>query len=292
MHTTDSQRHSMRAGRLVRLVGLFLPPALLLLCCSGSPPEVSRLLISGAVTLGLAATGVLVSPAARNDALVLPAILLHVVGLGWLLAAGPGVNTAMTYVARALLLVVPLGLFAYHWLHQSGALSIRRARRLADRLARRRDLPGDLASCRALPEVQRLRRALYLDAAPVLALLGHPRPEVRTALLAALEFRPSYRPGQPALLLHLAQQTVEPEVRAAAVLALGGVEDRAILEPLAEFLNDPAPAVRLAAVEAVLEDTAERWSYIRNACRMSLGNPAAAEDGPMLFCGQVLSPEA
>src|SRR5260370_19438671 len=105
MHTTDSRRLSVRASRLARLAGLFLPPSLLLLVCAGAPPEASRLLISGAITLGLAGAGVLVSPAARNDALVLPAILLHIVGLGCLLAAAPGADTAAAYVARALLLL-------------------------------------------------------------------------------------------------------------------------------------------------------------------------------------------
>jgi hypothetical protein len=126
----------------------------------------------------------------------------------------------------------------------------------------------------------------------VLANLGHPRPEVRLALLCALEFRPSYRTGQAALLLHLAQQTLEPDVRAGAILALGGVEDRAIIEPLAEFLCDAFPVVRMAAVEAVLEDAAERWPWVRHACREALGSAVAAGDGPMLMAGQVLPPEA
>jgi hypothetical protein len=291
MHPTDSRQLTVRAARLFRLLGLFLPAGLLLLSCVGAPPEAVRLLLSGALTLTLAGFGVLISPAARHDALMLPSILLHIVGLGWLLAA-VSVPTPTVYLSRALLLVVPLGLFATHWLHQSGALILRRARRMADRLARRADLPADLAGARALPEVQDLRRALYLDAAPVLTHLGNPRPEVRLVMLAALEFRPLYQPGQTALLLHIAQQTFEPEVRAAAVLALGGVDDRAIIEPLAEFLSDSALVVRLAAIEAVLDDTVERWPWVRHICRAALACSAAAEDGPMLLPGQILSPDA
>src|SRR5947207_2766859 len=102
MHASDSRRLTVRAARLFRVLVLFLPASLLLLSGIGAPPEAVRLLVSGSVTLGLAGLGVLISPATRNDALVLPAILLHVVGLGWLLAAA-NVPTPTVYLSRALL---------------------------------------------------------------------------------------------------------------------------------------------------------------------------------------------
>src|SRR5207237_97852 len=145
----------------------------------------------------------------------LPGVLLYVVALAWLMAATVGVGDPVVYAARALLLVGAVGLFGRYCLRQSGALLNSEARRLADRLAARRDLPADLASSRVLPEVQAFRSALALDAGPALALLAHPRTEVRVAALAALEARPAWQPGEAGLVLAVAQQATDPETRAA-----------------------------------------------------------------------------
>jgi HEAT repeat protein len=195
-------------------------------------------------------------------------------------------------LTKALLLIVPLLGFAQQTLMESGAPAIRRARLLSSRLARRKEWPADLAACRSLPEVKALRAALGMDAAPALVLLDHPRPEVRVAALAALEFRKDWRPGQAELVLQVAQRAEQPAIRAAAVTALGNIEDRVLVETLAQFLHDTSCEVRKAAVEALLWDTEKRWSWIRFAVRRILADPLFLTDGALLHDGELLTPEA
>jgi HEAT repeat protein len=188
--------------------------------------------------------------------------------------------------------VVALVVFGVQTLVESGAPAVRRARLLADRLANRQDWPADLATCRSLPEVKALRAALTIDAAPALVLLYHPRAEVRVAALAALEFRKDWKPGQAELVLQLAQRAEQPALRAAAVAALGNVDDRILVETLAQFLHDPAGEVRQAAAEALLWDTDNRWHWIRYAVRRYLADPLFSNDGPLTHFGQTLTREA
>ena len=152
------------------------------------------------------------------------------------------------------------------------------ARKLADRLASRKEWPGDLAACRALPEVKAFRAALSIDAAPALALLPHPRLEVRVAALAGLEFRRDWRPGQAELVLQTAQRAEQPAVRAAAVMALAYVDDRSLVEAVAQFLHDPSVEVRRAATEALFWDTEHRWNWVRFAVRRALADPLYQND--------------
>jgi hypothetical protein len=195
-------------------------------------------------------------------------------------------------LTKAVLLIVPLLGFAQQTLMESGAPAIRRARVLSNRLARRKEWPSDLAACRSLPEVKALRAAMAMDAAPALVLLDHPRPEVRVAALAALEFRKDWRPGQAELVLQVAQRAEQPAIRAAAVTALGNLEDRALVETVAQFLHDASCEVRRAAIEALLWDTEKRWSWIRFAVRRILADPLFLTDGPLLHDGELLTPEA
>jgi hypothetical protein len=162
---------------------------------------------------------------------------------------------------------------------------------LASRLANRQDWPADLLQCRALPEVKAFRATLAYDAAPALALLQNPRLEVRVAALAALEFRKDWRPGQAEHIMQLAQRAEEPIVRAAAVLALGNLDDRMMIETLAQFLNDPSREVRRAAVEALLWESENRWGWIRFAIRRTMSDPLFKDDGPLVPEGQLLMPE-
>jgi HEAT repeat protein len=196
------------------------------------------------------------------------------------------------YMAQAVLLVVPLIVFAHQILCESGAAAMRRARLLTDRLANRKDWPADLSACRSLPEVKALRDALYNDATPALALLSHPRPEVRIAALAALEFRQNWKRGQAEVVLQLAQAAPEPPVRAAAIAALANSHDRILIETLAEFLRDPSWEVRRSATEALLWDCENRWTWVRHAVRRCLGDPALQGDGSLLHEGQALPPDA
>ncbi len=163
---------------------------------------------------------------------------------------------------------------------------------LADRLSRRADWPADLQACRSLPEVKALREALQIDASPALQLLHHPRLEVRVAALGALEYRHNWYPGQPEMLLHLAQHTVEPEIKIGVIQALANIDDRLLIEPLAEFLFDPVAEVRHSAVEALMWNVEQRWTWLRTAVRVALAHPNAQHDGPLFQAGPSLSADA
>lgn len=221
-----------------------------------------------------------------------PVIILYLLGLAWMWIAGVGSGDWYMHFVQFVLLVVPLLFFAVQTLFDSGAFASRRARVLAQRLANRTDWPLDLGECRTLPEVKALREALSLDATPALALLQNTRPQVRMAALAALEFRKYWKPGQAELVLRYAHQVREAPVRAAAVTALANIEDRLLIEQLAEYLRDPAPEVRRAAIEAVLWDTEHRWSWVRHQVRMTLADPALQNDGPLGPETTLLRPEA
>ena len=218
-------------------------------------------------------------------------ITLYLIGLGWLWF-GAWIDDWYNHLARAILLIVPLIVFGKQSLNESGATRLRRANVLAQRLSRRKDWPTDLHACRTLPEVKAFRAAVGFDAAPALALLSHPRIEVRIAALAALEFRKDWRPGQAEMVLQTAQSAEHPALRAAAISALGYLEDRGLVEMLAEFLPDPSPEVRKAAAEALLWDTERRWHWIRFAIRRLLSDPLYQSDGPLAPDGQVLNQEA
>src|SRR5262249_3601789 len=153
----------------------------------------------------------------------------------------------------------------------------------------RKDWPADLATCRGLPEVKALREALHVDATPALTLLKHPRAEIRVAALAALEYRKDWRAGQAEYVLHIAQTAPEPPVRAAAVTALGNLEEQTLIETLAAFLRDASWEVRRAAAEALLWDTERRWAWIRTAVRNTLADPLLHNDGALRHEGQLLT---
>jgi hypothetical protein len=90
----------------------------------------------------------------------------------------------------------------------------------------------------------------------------------------------------------MAQRTEQPVLRAAAVATLGNIDDRVLVEALAQFLHDPSFEVRKAAIDALLWDTERRWSWIRHAVRRFLADPLFAGDGPLVSLGQTLSAEA
>jgi hypothetical protein len=218
-------------------------------------------------------------------------ITLYLIALCWLWWGQP-LNDWYTNLSKAILLVVPLLVFAGQTLHESGAPAIRRARTLADRLGGRRDWPTDLTAIRALPEVKALRAALSIDASPALALLRDKRHEVRVAALAALEFRKEWKPGQAELVLQTALRAEHPALRAAAVYALGNVDDQDLIERVATFLHDPSLEVRKAAVESLLWDTEKRWRWIRFVVRRSLADPLFQHDGPLWHDSVMFTQEA
>jgi HEAT repeat protein len=282
---------------MVGRLGILLLPAALLSVGTlrpGVPPKSQLLLLVGTAFQVLLCFISYRSRQGWRQAMGPSLLLLYLTGLGWL-GLGLGIsdlNDWYLYFAQAVLLIVSLIVFAMQILVDSGAPERRRAQLLAKRLADRKDWPADLANCRALAEVKALREALHLDATPALQLLGHPRPQVRIAALAALEFRKYWRSGQPQMVFQLAQQSPEPIIRAAAMSALANVDDRVLVEQLADYLQDPSPEVRRAAQEALLWDMERRWSWIRHAIRRSLADSAHAEDGPLLPGGQSLTAEA
>jgi HEAT repeat protein len=266
---------------LVRLALLLLPFSLFLAVSLRLPPGSAGLSWLGTLFLGLACILSLGLRQGWREPVGPAVIMLYVIALSWLVLGTTGIYDWFLNLAQAVLLVVPLGCFAVQCLRDSGAPAMRRARHLAKRLAERVDWPPDLQSCLLLPEVKALREALHVDASPALVLLGNPRAEVRVAALAALEFRQNWRPGQPEVVLNLAQRAPEPEVRAAAVNALANLEDRVLVESLAEFLYDPSLLVRQTATEALLWNTENHWQWIAHSVRKALADPVGQDDGPL-----------
>jgi hypothetical protein len=276
---------------LFRLFVLLLPTGLLLAAGLRSVDTNNWMLWLATAFQGVVCLLSFVSRRNWQQPLGSSVITFYLLALGWLWW-GDSVNDWYTNFAKAILLVVPLVVFGWQTLADSGAPAIRRARVLADRLANRKDWPTDLAGCRTLPEVKALRAALNIDASPALALLSHKRPEVRVAALSALEFRKDWRPGQAELVLQVAQRAEQPAVRAAAVTALGNLDDRTIVETVAQFLHDPNWDVRKATAESLLWDTEQRWPWIRFAVRRVLADQLYQNDGPLWHEGQLLTPEA
>jgi hypothetical protein len=220
-------------------------------------------------------------------------LVCYLISLGWLWFTLPDrEDDWFLHLAQAVLVVTPLVVVAAYTMVNSGAILYRRSLNLARRVQGRGNWPRDLSQCRNLPDVKALRESLGLDAGPALQLLRDPRPEVRVAALAALEFRKSWRAGQAEMVLAVLQNDTVPEVRAAAAMALANVNDRQMLEVVADALRDPDPRVRRAAADALFWDSDRRWAWVRYGVRRALSEPALMRDGPMLGEGEKLSPEA
>ena len=295
MHDPFSRRSGQAPSVTIfgmRLAVVLLPALLLLVGSLRYPGQAGQVLLFGAAfQMLVCALGLLTQTFWRQS--VGPAVILfYGIAFAWLYMATTGLEDWYLHLAQALFLVIPLSFFAAQTLYDIGAPVLRQARLLARRLADRREWPTDLDACRTLPEVKALREALYLDASPALPLLQNTRPQVQIAALAALDFRKHWRPGQAELVLQVALRAEEPAVRAAALGALANIEDRTLIESVAEFLRDPAPQVRRAATEALLWDTSRRWPWVRHAVRRSLGDPLCQDDGPLRHSGQLLTQEA
>ena len=275
----------------VKFAMLLVPAGVLFAAGLRAPTESALMLWIGAGFEAGLCTLLLFSRRGSHYAFGPMVITLYLTSLSWLWF-GDVVDDNLNHLAKAVFIVVPIIFFGYLNLYESGALTLRRANLLAHRLANRQDWPGDLAACRGLPEVKALRALLVYDAGPALVLLHHPRPEVRVAALAALEFRKDWRHGQPELVLRLAKNAEQPAVRAAAVAALANVEDRELIESVAQFLLDNSREVRKAAVEALLWDCEKRWGWVHFVMRRVLSDPLYSADGPLLPDGQLLSQEA
>jgi hypothetical protein len=292
IHRSEHRVRSLMS-RVLRMLILLLPAVLLLLGVARTVGQPRTVLLLGSCFQILVCLLSFVSPRGWRESAGPSVIVLYLIALGWLWVAAPD-NSEDWYphLTQALLLIVPLFVFAVQTLTNSGAESLRQARVLAQRLAARRDLPAELAACRNLPDVKAFREALYLDATPALDLLHHERLPVRLAALVALEFRTNWRKGQVNLVVQVGRAAAEPAIRAAAVNALANVNDRMLIDALAEFLRDPSAEVRQAAKEALLWNGERRWPWVRNAFRHSFADPTCQLDGPLRPAGQMLSAEA
>jgi hypothetical protein len=277
--------------RLLRLTMLLLPLTLTAVCSLRAPDEQKGLLWLGTLFQGLGCVLALFSWRGLRQPLNSAVIMLYVIALSWLLLATSGTEDPFVHVSRAILLVVPLCFFGMQCLFESGAPAMRRATLLAQQIGRRRDWPEELEACRHLPDVKALREALHIDAQPALNLLASPRPQVRIAALAALEFREHWRRGQADVVLNVGRRSPEPEIRAAAVCALANIDDRNMVEALAEFLYDASPVVRRAATEVLLWDVESRWPWVRDSVRVSLGHVNCQYDGPFRQEGVLFPPD-
>jgi hypothetical protein len=265
-----------------------LVPALLLIIAAGRSWDQKPWVLVGGFSFQLLICSLTFFSTRSWDQPVGPSIVtLYLTAVAWLWFGDP-TNDWFTHLSKGMLIGIPIIVFGFQTLIESGAPVMRRAHNLAHRLSKRLDWPTDMMQIRSLPDVKAFRATLVYDAGPALALLQHQRMEVRVAALSALEFRKDWRPGQAELVMQIAQRSEHPAVRAAAVLALGSLDDRMMIETLAQFLNDPSRDVRVAAVEALLWDSERRWTWIRYAVRRTMSDPLFKDDGPLLPEGQIL----
>ena len=283
-------------GLLSTLLALFAPAFLLALGgFAAALPEEQFVYYMGAGALVVIAAGVVGYHRSLRPPLAQAVFTSSLAALLWLICLLPD-NTGPTAGYRQILeggfAFLVVGVLTYHWLVRSGAWLFRRARRLANRLARKTDWPGDLHACKELPTVRQFREALTFDAMPAVNLLTNTRAEVRLAALAALEYRPNWRIGQVELILNHLQNEGVPVVRAAAINAVANVDERRASEILAEALHDGDPRVRQAASDALFWDKNRRWDWLRNGVRTALADPKLHDCGPLIREGQRLPEDA
>src|SRR5262245_58047362 len=100
------------AVQLVRAAVLLFPAGLLLVATLRSPVGTRPMLGLGTVFLVLACSLSLLSRKGRNQPLGPSVIALYLIGLGWLWWGAQDLNDWFGYLARAFLLVTPMGIFA------------------------------------------------------------------------------------------------------------------------------------------------------------------------------------
>jgi hypothetical protein len=275
---------SHRSGPLTRLAGaalLLAPPALLAAVGSVAPGWHRQALHATAGALALLALGLVRCDPVRRVLLGKPLVALYLTAFAAFRLWARELAPWEAHLISGALLTVPVVLLALQELHATAASAPRRARLLLSRLAERKVWPVNLAECRGLPEVASLRAALRDDPTPALILLMHPKSEVRVAVLAALAGRSRWRRVQALVVLQVARHAPEPAVRAAAVTALNGVSDPAVVTQVSALLRDPAAEVRRATAEVLLADVRDRWLLIRATLREALADPRYARDGAL-----------
>ena len=130
---------------------LLLPTGLLLLAAAQTADSTRLMFLLGTGFEILLFLLLLFSRQVWHYQLGPPVITLYLVGLGWLWLNTGSLHGWFPHFAQAVLLTVPLVVFAMQTLMDSGALAARHAIRLAKSLADRKDWPTDLSGWRTLP---------------------------------------------------------------------------------------------------------------------------------------------
>ena len=287
---TPAPRHSLLKS-MAGLVAVCLPSAVLVAITwqAGETPQ--PILVGGVATSAFLAVALLhqVGPGRAFNHKSCSSLYLIAVLVLWMTSRhSPG---WFIHAAMGTLLGVPLLLFICQEFLFTGRGGLRRARSLVRRLAARTEWPANLEDCKLLPEVKALREAIRDDAEPVMVLFMNPKPEVRIAAMAALEFRTTWKMGQAETVLKAAKYATEPPVRAAAMMALANVDDPDLVSHIAMYLRDATSEVRVAAAQALLWDADRRWSHIRTQLRAALSDYRCRGDGPLPSAG-LLPPQA
>ncbi len=219
-------------------------------------------------------------------------ILLYLMGLAWLwFASHAGADTFARF-GRGFLLLGAVGLVIGHDLIRTGLQPRRKAQILCRKLLARTRWPVHAVAYAELPEVRALQHALRDDPGPAMNLLDDPRAEVRLAAFLALQGRDYWRLGESTAVLTVARTTIEPTVRAAAVLALASANDPDSIAAVAGYLQDSAPEVREAAATALLTGSSSRWAIVRDYLRDALADPLRSSDGALPGAAGRLPPMA
>ena len=155
------------------------------------------------------------------------------------------------YFAQGVMILIPLILVAHDEMRsrsKSGRESLAPGWRpgLTARLARRAIRLSNLARAQSLSRSPGYRCVRSLE------LLKHPRRQIRYAALAALESHHNWEQTEVELVLRMARQDPDEELRCAAILALANVDDRQVVEELAGFMENGSCAVRETVVQSVL----------------------------------------
>jgi len=279
-----------RTGAQFYSLALMLPAALLLL---GGFPSDAQVRLWQWMGAGIALLlGLAIYRATRKQPLRLPlAVAPYAFAVIWHWFNQPHFgDDPFPHFVQGTLVVMAVGIFSLQALLASGAPSLGTANRIVQRLLQRKQWPATLKECRALPEVRELRRALAEEAAPVMPLLSDPRPQVQIIGLGALESRKTWRLGQADIVLKMAQSGPHSEIRCAALLAISAIQQRLIVEAVAECLRDPDPAIRTAAAESLFWDCKNRWLWMRGAVHDALADPRLIKDGPLAIPRGVFPP--
>jgi len=286
--TTGTERRSLPAAWLERIAWL-TPGVLVTLLVARSVPDIEPPHVVAALLLVFA--GVVMYRWLRSTGIRS--------GLGLAFLAGCGIvslrfnradaeSEAFGHLFRGILFLLPIPFLMRDFFEAAGLSTLRQARSAVARLLNRTEWPLSPSDCRHLPEVRQLREAILLDPTPALHLLRDPRLPVKVAALMALEFRPTWLPGQADQIAYMLTTADEPILRSGCLRALAPITDPALTQVLLNFPRDPSRDVRSAAIDSLLFRPEKRWHQIRQPLHDFLNDPRYAGDGAMAWSGALL----